>query len=188
MIEVVDARDLDVAADYGQPGEHRHRGRHRPRPLGDPVMAGEADVGVLASRRSPGWTGSAWALLPALERARLGARLAVEDPEDDPEGVDRGQQRADVAADDDDPEGAAALGREAEDLVLGEEAGGAREGGQREGADRSSARTSDGSARRKPRIRSMSWIPAIAEITEPAPMNSSALKNAWLMRWNIPAA
>ena len=34
----------------------------------------------------------------------------------------------------------------------------------------------------------MSCTPAIAEITEPAPMNSSALKNAWHMRRNIPAA
>ena len=36
-------------------------------------------------------------------------------------------------------------------------------------------------------MRSMSWMPAIAPITEPAPMNSSALKKACVIRWNIPA-
>ncbi len=36
-------------------------------------------------------------------------------------------------------------------------------------------------------MRSMSCSPAIAPITEPAPMNSSALKKAWVIRWNSPA-
>src|ERR671933_198447 len=36
-----------------------------------------------------------------------------------------------------------------------------------------------GIARRKPDMRSMSWIPAMAEMTEPAAMNSSALKKAY---------
>ena len=44
-----------------------------------------------------------------------------------------------------------------------------------------------GIARRKPPMRSMSWMPAIAPITEPAPMNSSALKNACVIRWKSPA-
>ena len=46
----------------------------------------------------------------------------------------------------------------------------------------------NGIARRKPRMRSRFWMPAIAAITEPAAMKSSALKNACVMKWNIPAA
>ncbi len=45
-----------------------------------------------------------------------------------------------------------------------------------------------GIALRKPPIRSRFWLPAIAEISEPAAMNSSALKNACVIRWNSPAA
>ena len=36
-------------------------------------------------------------------------------------------------------------------------------------------------------MRSMFWRFAIAPITEPAAMKSSALKKAWVIRWNIPA-
>ena len=46
----------------------------------------------------------------------------------------------------------------------------------------------NGIALRKPPILSRSCSPAIAEITEPAAMNSSALKNACVIRWNRPAA
>ena len=45
----------------------------------------------------------------------------------------------------------------------------------------------NGSALRKPPIRSSDWLPAIAPMIDPAPMNSSALKNAWVIRWNRPA-
>ena len=45
-----------------------------------------------------------------------------------------------------------------------------------------------GIAFRRPPIRLMSWVPAIAEITEPAAMKRSALKKACVMSWNIPAA
>jgi hypothetical protein len=45
----------------------------------------------------------------------------------------------------------------------------------------------NGIARRKPPIRSMSWMPAIAPIIEPAPMKSSALKKACVIRWKSPA-
>ena len=45
----------------------------------------------------------------------------------------------------------------------------------------------NGIALRKPPILSRSWLPAIAAITEPAHMKSSALKNACVIRWNIPA-
>ena len=44
-----------------------------------------------------------------------------------------------------------------------------------------------GIARRKPLIRSMSWRFAIAAMIEPAAMNRSALKKAWVMRWKRPA-
>ena len=46
----------------------------------------------------------------------------------------------------------------------------------------------NGIARRKPPILSRSCVPAIAAITEPAAMNSSALKKACVIRWNMPAA
>jgi hypothetical protein len=45
----------------------------------------------------------------------------------------------------------------------------------------------NGIARRKPPIRSRFCTPAIAAMTEPAAMNSSALKNACVMRWKSPA-
>ena len=45
----------------------------------------------------------------------------------------------------------------------------------------------NGIAFRKPPIRSRSCTPAIAPMIEPAPMNSSALKNACVIRWNKPA-
>ncbi len=45
----------------------------------------------------------------------------------------------------------------------------------------------NGSALRKPRILSSDCSPPIAEMIEPAAMNSSALKKAWVMRWNRPA-
>ena len=46
----------------------------------------------------------------------------------------------------------------------------------------------NGIALRKPPILSRSCVPAIAAITEPAAMNSSALKKACVIRWNMPAA
>ena len=46
----------------------------------------------------------------------------------------------------------------------------------------------NGIALRRPPMRSMSWVPAIAEITEPADMNRSALKKACDIRWKKPAA
>ena len=39
----------------------------------------------------------------------------------------------------------------------------------------------------KPPIRSRSCVPAMAAISEPAAMNSSALKKACVSRWNMPA-
>ena len=44
----------------------------------------------------------------------------------------------------------------------------------------------NGIARRKPPILSIDCSPPIALITDPAPMKSSALKNAWVIRWNSP--
>ena len=45
----------------------------------------------------------------------------------------------------------------------------------------------NGIALRKPPIRSIDCSPPIAPITEPAPMNSSALKKACVIRWKSPA-
>ncbi len=70
---------------------------------------------------------------------RLLAGLAGQDPEDEAEGVDRGQEGADVAADrHPGVHPAAGLGV-GEDRVLGEEARGEREGGERQAADRGTA-------------------------------------------------
>jgi hypothetical protein len=44
-----------------------------------------------------------------------------------------------------------------------------------------------GIARLKPPIRFSDCSPAIALMTEPAAMKSSALKKACVMRWNSPA-
>ena len=38
---------------------------------------------------------------------------------------------------------------------------------------------------RTPPIQRMSWLWCIPMITEPAARNSSALKNAWVIRWKI---
>ena len=43
-------------------------------------------------------------------------------------------------------------------------------------------RNVNGSALRKPLIRSSDWLPAIAPMIDPAAMNSSALKKAWVIR------
>ncbi len=45
----------------------------------------------------------------------------------------------------------------------------------------------NGSALRNPPMWSSDWSPAIAPMIEPAAMNSSALKKAWVIRWNRPA-
>ena len=66
---------------------------------------------------------------------RLLAGLARQHPEDQAEGVDRGEAGADVAADRQSSVHPAARLGVGEDLVLGEEARGAGEGGQRQAAD-----------------------------------------------------
>ena len=45
----------------------------------------------------------------------------------------------------------------------------------------------NGIALRKPPMSLRFWLPAIAEISEPAAMKSSALKNACVIRWKMPA-
>ena len=44
----------------------------------------------------------------------------------------------------------------------------------------------NGIALRKPPMRSMFWMPAMAPITDPAAMNRRALKKACVIRWNRP--
>ena len=98
VIDVVDARHLDQAGEQGEEGEHAHRHPHRRRLLGDVVLgAGEADVGVLllAGRRVERVGVVDVAGVDQLLRLRAG--LARQHPEDQAEGVDRGQQRAEVA-------------------------------------------------------------------------------------------
>ena len=124
--------------------------------------------------------------VPLLELTSLGTRLAEDDTEADPERVERGRERGDVAADREDPVHPAAVGCEHQDLVLREEARRPREAGQRERTD-DQQQGGERQRARKPDMRSMSWREAIAAITEPAAMNRSALKNACVIRWKIPA-
>ena len=67
-------RDLHPAADEGEHREDRDRDGHRPRPLAVP-MAAVTRFGAFADERR---------------------RLAAEDDEEQPEGVDPGQERADA--------------------------------------------------------------------------------------------
>ena len=78
---------------------------------------------------------SAWCRWPASSSRASGHGLAVEGAEDHPEGVDRGQERADVADHVQRPVPAAALAGDEQDLVLGEEARERRDARQREAAD-----------------------------------------------------
>ena len=182
------ARDLQEAADDRQHRQGAHRDLHRRGLLGDVVLrAGEADLGVLdlAGRR----VGRLRRVVevPVGELLGLRALLAVEGAEDHPERVDRGHERAQVAGHAEDRVPAAALELQREDLVLGEEARERRDARQREAAD-DHAPYVNGITLRKPDIRLRSWLPPIAAMTEPAAMKSSALKNACVIRWNMPAA
>ena len=125
-------------------------------------LAGEADVGVLGLAGRAGSSASAWWMWPCSSSLRLLAGLAGDDPEADPERVEGGQQRADVAADREDPVDAAAVGGEVEDLVLREEARGAAGRRRAPGQPISSSAEVNGIALRKPPIRSMFWLFAIA--------------------------
>ena len=162
---------------------------HRARALGDVVLGpGEADVGVLvlAGRRVACGLGVVEVAL--LELARLGHRLAPEGAEDHPPRVDRGQERADVAGDVEDPVPAAALADARQDLVLGEEARERRDAGQREAADDEAAEGERHRLAEAAHAVERTARRAIAAISEPAAMNSSALKKACVIRWNRPAA
>ena len=132
----VDPRHLQQPAQRRQDGERAHRDLHRHGPLGDVVLGPrEADVVVLdlAVGRVEGRLGVVEVAL--LELARLRARLAPEGAEDHPPGVDRGEDRADVAGDVEDPPAAAAGADLGQDLVLGEEAREGRDAGQGQAAD-----------------------------------------------------
>ena len=114
----------DAEAD-GADGQHAHGDLHRALALGDVVVgAREADLGVLllARRRVRGDVvrGARWP--PSSSRASAHG-LAVEGPEDHPERVDGGHERAEVAEHAEDDVPAAALELQRDDLVLGEQAG-----------------------------------------------------------------
>ena len=145
---VADAGDLDQAGEQRAEPEHRHRHPHRLRLLGDVVVgAGEADLGVLLlfGRRVDRRPVEQLAALDQVLGLRAG--VAGQHPEDQPEGVDRGEEGADVAADRHPVVHPAARLGVGEDRVLGEEARGEREGGERQAADQEEHR---GEAHRLP--------------------------------------
>ena len=131
-IALVDARDLQEAADDREHRQRAHGDLHRRLALGDVVLrAGEADVGVLdLAGHRVGRLGRV-VEVPVLELLRLRARVAGERAEDHPERVDGGHERADVAGDAEDRRASRRARTRAKDLVLGEEAG---EGGMPDSA------------------------------------------------------
>ena len=140
-------------------------------------------------RRWRGWSAaSGWKRWPCSISSRAsGARLAEEGAEDHPERVERGQQRADVARDLQRPVPAAAAGDEQQDRVLREVAAERRHARQREPADDEAAEGErQRAAQARHPVERLARRPS-PPITEPAAMNSSALKKACVIRWNRPA-
>ena len=126
-------------------------------------------------------------LVRVLERVMVGARSAVEGHEDQPPAIERGER----GRDHNEPErvtggGVVAGESRLDDRVLGEEAGGQRKSGERERADQHHRVGDRDHACASPPMRRMSCSWCMAVITEPAPRNSSALKKAWVNRWNMP--
>ncbi len=120
---VVHTGDLHEAG-ADAPTASRPSRRASAAPLGDRVVgAGEADVGVLdfAIGRIGGHLGVVE--VAAFQLARLGDGVAVEGAEDHAEGVDRGEEGAEVAHRVQRRVRAAAPGRDEQDPVLGEVAG-----------------------------------------------------------------
>ena len=186
---VVDLRDLHDAADRppapracpSRPSSARSRSAMWCSGPGKPTSVSSTSP-VAGLRRHLGVVQVA-----VLELARLGHGLAPEGAEDHPPRVDGGQERADVAGDVERPLPAALARR-------GRAGSRPWRRSRRTAGSPASARPPmtkqpkvNGIARRKPPIRSRFCSPAIAPMTEPAAMNSSALKKACVMRWNSPA-
>ena len=135
-----------------------------------------------------GLTGSAWWRWPLLELARLLVGLAAEDAEHHAERVERGHQRRDRAR----RRTGSSSRRRARPRRRGSRPwrSSPRSPGRRASASAATrnATNVNGIARRRPDMRSMFCLPAIAAITEPAAMNISALKKACVIRWNMPGA
>ena len=74
-----------------------------------------------------------------------------------------------------------------EDLVLGKESGERRNAGRCAKVAARKVQNVIGIFWRRPPILRMSCSPPIAWITEPEPRNRQALKNACVIRWNMPA-
>jgi hypothetical protein len=146
----------------------------------------EADVRVLHLARDRVRVDLGVVQVALLELPRLGHRVAVEGAEDHPPRVDRGEQRAHVARDVERPLPAALRAEVEQDLVLGEEARERRHAGEREAADDERA------VGERHRLAEAAHLVQVLRarhraMTEPAAMNSSALKKACVMRWNRPA-
>lgn len=112
--------------------------------------------------------------------------FAVEDDEDHPEGVERGHKCADQTRNH--QVDMTIRHRAGEDFVLTEEAcGDERQCGQRRAPTVKQTYTSGIDLRRPPILKMFcSWWQA--RMTEPDERNSSALKNAWVIRWKIAAS
>ena len=124
--------------------------------------------------------------LPVQVLADVRRGLAAEDDEDEPEGVDGCQERAERSCAPEDPAERACVGGAREDGVLREEPGEGRDRRESERADEED-RERSGSSRPSPPIFRMSCSPASAWMTMPAAMKSSALKKACVIRWKRPA-
>ena len=86
------AGDADHAGHEREHRERRHRELHRPRALGHVVLGPGKPTSVSSGSPVIGFMRLAVVQVSALQLARLRHRLAEEDPEDHPEGVERGQQ------------------------------------------------------------------------------------------------
>ena len=160
---VPDPGDLDPAADHGQHRQHRDGHGHRPRALAVGFVVAFV-TGLLDERR----------------------RLAEEDDEEQPEGVEAGQQRAEQAGHEEELRRSRPLARAEARIASFEkkpESGGIPTSASEPTRN---AMYVSASARRTPPISRMSCSPARWWITRPAARKSSALKNACVSRWNIP--
>ena len=137
-------------------------------------------------RRWPGWRARRGPGARPRARCASGTARPEEHPEHHPERVEGGEQRRQVAEHAEHHVAAAAVERERQDLVLGEEARHAAGSPPAPSAPIVKVTKVNGIALRKPPIRSSDWTPPMAAITEPAPMNRSALKKACVIRWNSP--
>ena len=161
----LERRGLALLERRGRPSRRRSRARRAP-PAATIIEGGDSCRWCSASWREP--------------------RRAAEREHVEAEHVERGEHRADQAQRARCRSARTANALE-QDLVLAEEAGERRHAGDRQRRDQQRAvRPRQLRARARPSC-ACPARPTCAWITEPAPRNSSALKNACVMRWKMPA-